>query len=412
MALVVETRLASGFASKIRYFSFNSPNAINYRISNPLFRLRMISRSLTQAELKENDALESERDVGLTSHVRTRGGGTSEMPVMVPRQAVNKAYKVNQSPSFYAFKPNEKMIWLTKTYLTTEGIPSEIEESVPDCSEDDLEACKSILHQIAAFQRNPKKPSTTFHEEEFSFGLIQDVLRVFACSRNLKSANQSSRELFIQTKPETEMNWFRNFNFYHAKYKPSIILRTDKPFAKLEVDFPLPLDEFPASMPGPFDTYSLGAYEASIVNLKNNIGVKESKLFTKPHVHTIVQVNTRLKGQQAFESCALMTSFTQLLASSVNQGHLSGLSLQDPINCNCIVTNGTSMMLMVYQLNTTMLQDDRGMWNRAWSTPLLPLYTPNEGYPTKRQFHEIVNTDCLPNFNSDAFRLFHKLVSR
>ena len=172
------------------------------------------------------------------------------------------------------------------------------------------------------------------------------------------------------------------------------------------------IDEFPASMPGPFDTYALGAYEKPIIKLKNQIGVNDSKYFSKKFVHTAIHVDTRLRKEAFFQSCALMTSFTQMLATALEDGHQLGLPLKDPLNFNCIVTNGVSMLLMVYQLNTLELHDDRGLWNRAWCSPLMHLYTPNKGFPTKRQFHEITNTDKLEDFNEDAFRLFYKLLKR
>ena len=165
-------------------------------------------------------------------------------------------------------------------------------------------------------------------------------------------------------------------------------------------------------MPGPFSTYELGAYEKSIIKLKNSTGVHPTKYFKKRHIHTVLQVNTNMKTEEFFQSCGLMTSFTNLLAIAQDHGHPLGLPLEKPLNCNCIVTNGTSMLLMVYQLNTTQLNDDKGLWNRAWCSPLLPLYTPKEGFPTKRQFHEIAGIDKLENFNEDPITLFLKLLSR
>ena len=165
-------------------------------------------------------------------------------------------------------------------------------------------------------------------------------------------------------------------------------------------------------MPGPFDTYELGAYEKSIIRLKNNTGVSYTKYFKKRHIHSVLHVNTNMKAEEFFQSCGLMTSFTNLLAIAQDHGHPLGLPLERPLNCNCVVTNGTSILLMVYQLNTTQLNDDKGMWNRAWCSPLLPLYTPKEGYPTKRQFHEIAEVDGLEHFNDEAVAMLLKLLSR
>lgn len=165
-------------------------------------------------------------------------------------------------------------------------------------------------------------------------------------------------------------------------------------------------------MPGPFSSYEVGAYEKSIIKLKNNTGVHHTKHFKKRHIHTILQVDTNLRDLEFFQSCGLMTSFTNLLTIAQDHGHPLGVPLDKPLNCNCIITNGTSMLLMVYQLNTTQMNDDKGIWNRAWCSPLMPLFTPKERLPTRRQFHEISSTDGLENFNEDAIELFLRLLSR
>ena len=165
-------------------------------------------------------------------------------------------------------------------------------------------------------------------------------------------------------------------------------------------------------MPGPFSTYELGAFEKSIIKLKNNTGVRHTKYFKKRHIHSLLQVDTNMKDEEFFQSCGLMTSFTNMLSVAQDFGQPLGMPLKQPLNCNCIITNGTSMLLMVYQLNTTQLNDDMGLWNRAWCSPLLPLFTPKDGFPTKRQFHEIASTDGLEDFNEDAIALFLNLMSR
>ncbi len=213
----------------------------NLRSRNVLFRQRSL-RCLSQLGLKQTDVADSPNangdfpDLGPVHDDSLVGEVATDTPFMVPTQVVKKGHFVHQSPRFFTFKPHEKMIWLTKTYLT-EGLPNEV-MSLENCNEDDVETVKGILHQIAAFQRNPKKPSTTFHEEEFSLGLMLELLRVVLCRRSMLGA---SNDLFSQMKPRTETNWFRNFNFYHANYQPSLVLRTDTPLPPLSVDFPLPI---------------------------------------------------------------------------------------------------------------------------------------------------------------------------
>ncbi|XP_065060097.1 uncharacterized protein LOC135687468 [Rhopilema esculentum] len=328
----------------------------------------------------------------------------SEMPFMVPPQVVRKGFEVHPTPRTFTLRPDEKMKWLTKTYLT-EGLPDEL--SSTDCDKESINFVKDCLHQIFGFQVHPHRPSNTFFEEELSLGLLQQMMQVA-----MMTSPENSQDLFIHRRPLIETNWFRNYVFYHAKYHPSFALRVSDKLPAMKSTFPLPIDEFPLSMPGPFDTYSIGAYEKSIIRLRNSTGVRHTEHFTKRHLHTVMQINSQIKGEDFFQACGLATSFTNLLAIAHDHGHHQGLPLKEPLNCNCIISNGVSMLFMVYQLNTTEMNDDKGIWNRAWCSPLMPLFTPKDGLPTKRQLHEIADTDKLLNFNEDAVALFLKLLHR
>ena len=156
----------------------------------------------------------------------------SEMPVMFPPQAIKKGFEVHPCPRIFALKPHEKMIWLTKTYLT-KGLPVELIDTDTDTNAVDM--VKDCVYQIAALQRNTYKPSRTFHEEEFSLGLLQQILQVAFMTAPLKN-----QDLFLHRKPIIETNWFRNFVFFNAKYHPSFVIRTSDPLQPLNSTFPLP----------------------------------------------------------------------------------------------------------------------------------------------------------------------------
>lgn len=157
----------------------------------------------------------------------------SEMPFMVPPQAIKKGFQVHQSPRSFTLKPDEKMMWLTKTYLT-EGLPDSLES--PESTKDTVNMFRDYLHQIAAFQINPARPSRTFHEEEFSLGLLQEMLRMA-----MMTNPPQNQDLFIHRKPQIETNWFRNYVFFHAKYEPSFVLRISEKLPAIKSIFPLPV---------------------------------------------------------------------------------------------------------------------------------------------------------------------------
>ena len=157
----------------------------------------------------------------------------SEMPLLFPPQVIRKGFEVHQSPRVFALRPDEKMIWLTKTFLT-KGLPVEFEDL--ERNEIAIGMIKDCLHQVAAYQRSANKSSLTFHEEEFSLGLLQQMLQVA-----FMTGPPVSQDLFVHRKPTIEANWFRNFVFFNAKYSPSLVIRTRDPLQALKSTFPLPL---------------------------------------------------------------------------------------------------------------------------------------------------------------------------
>ena len=157
----------------------------------------------------------------------------SEMPFMVPPQVVRKGFEVHPTPRTFTFKPDEKMKWLTKTYLT-EGLPDELLST--DCDKESINFVKDCLHQIFGFQVHPRRPSNTFFEEELSLGLLQQMMQVA-----MMTSPENSQDMFIHRRPIIETNWFRNYVFYHAKYHPSFALRVSDKLPAMKSTFPLPI---------------------------------------------------------------------------------------------------------------------------------------------------------------------------
>ena len=166
-------------------------------------------------------------------------------------------------------------------------------------------------------------------------------------------------------------------------------------------------------MPRPYGPYTIGVYQHGIIKLKNFPGFHNSEYCTKPHVHTIVQVNCRGKGESQINAQGIITMFSQLLSLALDKGHHLGTVLPEPLISQCIITNGFEATFMVYQLNTLDLQTDRGVWNVAWSSGVVPLYEiKDDSIRGRRSVFETSNIDSLQTLNSSAVELFLQFLRR
>ena len=193
---------------------FSNTNGLLCRICRPGSQIRTFSQAIK--EYDPNDIATG-----------------SEMPLMFPSQAIKKGFGVHQSPRVFTLKPSDKMSWLTKTYLTKE-LPVELRDY--ETNKEAVKMIKDCMHQISAFQKHVKRPSTSYYEEELALGLLQQMLQIAFMLGPPKNQN-----LFVHRIPIVETNWFRNFVFFNAKYHPSLVIRTSEPLQPLGSTFPLPI---------------------------------------------------------------------------------------------------------------------------------------------------------------------------
>ena len=70
------------------------------------------------------------------------------------------------------------------------------------------------------------------------------------------------------------------------------------------------------------------------------------------------------------------------------------------------------MVFMVFQLNTLNLLDDKGVWNRCWYSPLMPMFERLEKDPNTYYIYEDAETgDELSRFDRNFAKTFINFVN-
>ncbi|XP_031556622.1 39S ribosomal protein L37, mitochondrial-like [Actinia tenebrosa] len=293
------------------------------------------------------------------------------IPFIVPRHTIKKALIVH--PKSRAFQPSLKHQWLTKTILN-QGLPESCLENsnlFPEEIQKSVDIFQSSLIQQLGFQKELKKHKTNF-EEEVKLGIFQDILRICwgfsnKCSR--------LRESFLDVSPKIHTHWVRGHEFCQLVYHPDLVLWTNEPNVIYKKDIESTIE---TSLPGPYDSYSQGLFQHPIVHLRNFPGFQPGRNNPFPHSHTIFLSEVSNQTIDQIHAYGIMNMFGVLVSKAISDGNFVGQHLGTPLTTQCVITNGTEVVLMCYQLNTLSLQEDHGIKNLAWSSEKMNFFTSPE----------------------------------
>lgn len=155
------------------------------------------------------------------------------VPIVVAPHVIKKAFIVH--PTTKAIDPCKKAMWLTKTTMV-ESLPKAVHKPEEFFHEDDVISIKdalrnSVIQKFAFQKEGSRNKSSRKYQEEFTLGILTDILRVFW---NLASRFPHLRDSYIDYEPLIMTHWARNHNFFHLKHRPSLILRTKEPLSLFE----------------------------------------------------------------------------------------------------------------------------------------------------------------------------------
>ena len=95
-----------------------------------------------------------------------------------------------------------------------------------------------------------------------------------------------------------------------------------------------------------------------------------------------------------------MYGFTHLASFAMKQGYKIGQVLPKPMAIKCIATNGISLSLVCFQLNTLDLESSSGMKNFAW-VEKMPMH---KEHRTRKK--KVQNEEDIYDFNPEAYKIF------
>lgn len=299
-----------------------------------------------------------------------------DVPFMFLPHTVKKAYIAHES-QMHLTKVFAKHVWLSKT-LPTLGIPEGYFADNEPASADAIAACSNAMTQHIATKREPMDPETNtrflpIEDRALYNGLVPNLLRVAMLS-GAQHEHLYFENCYLYSRPRLETHWPRNYQFFAAQFKPDYVLRTRGGHERVEITAAITPEEL-ASIPGPFDVYDMNVHKRGLPpHLRNRSAMEHSHDCSLSHAHTTIMIRNCGSKDEEVHACAVSSSFMMALAQAQDRGNLFGTELHDnPITTQCVVTNGREIAFCVYQLNTLHLLDDKGVWNRAWLSPVMRL---------------------------------------
>merc|ERR1712048_1473696 len=163
----------------------------------------------------------------------------------------------------------------------------------------------------------------------------------------------------------------RNYNFYASQFLPSFLLKTKEELSMIEQTKEI-TPRLLQQVPGPFRHHDLNTHIRALPpHLRNRSCIEHPRDTPHPNAHTLFLHTQTGRTEEQIKTSVLTTSFLMALSHAQERGHLFGTELREKaITTQCVVTNGAQLCLGVFQLNTMHLNDDKGLWNRAWFSPV------------------------------------------
>lgn len=312
-----------------------------------------------------------------------------DIPFLFLPHTVKKAFFVNNSvinlPRCFP-----KYLWLSKS-IPSNGLPDDyvISNFIPPNTNNKL---SEVLAQSCGFQLRSGSNNRSEVRERIRHSLFENLLRIAMIS-GAGSDHLNSNNCFLYHMSRLETHWPRNYLFYNSDVDVDFVLKTRNGFPVVENTPDITLEEL-ESLPGPYDNHGLGVFIRGLKpHLRNRIAMENSREAEIKYSHTALFVQDSLKTDESILAAGVINSFMSALSQAQDRGQLFGTELSNPVVTQCIVTNGEKIAFFVHQLNTMHFNDDKGVWNRVWMSPVMSMFKPQDDQKDYRYLYE----DAAPN---------------
>lgn len=325
------------------------------------------------------------------------------IPFLIAPFTVKKVHHLFESTSV----PNvmDKFNWVTKT-IPSGHLPPYYTDVIED---NDMyqgllshyEDC--LFHTVTQTKLGRGNPKDI--PDRINYSLLPDLLRI-TMAYGEDAGHLRPENSFLYHKVLLETSWPRNFCFYRLKMRPDYVLRTKGKLDVIEQSQPLTKKEV-FDIPGPFEPVHMKAFRVHDSFFRSRPGMDNYKANPIKNAHTTILFKQFVQEEE-LTSLGLTSAFTQAAAQAQGDGQLHGTELETPLVTQSIVTNGHKVVFTVFQLNTLHLQDDKGLWNRCWQTPVLDLFDKRKDM-RDREMH-LYESSLTGFFDEECFSLFFKFI--
>uniref|UniRef100_A0A8C7XJV1 Large ribosomal subunit protein mL37 n=1 Tax=Oryzias sinensis TaxID=183150 RepID=A0A8C7XJV1_9TELE len=293
--------------------------------------------------------------------------------------------------------------WLTKTQVNS-GLPPHLltlAESLESRVEDQSERVQNAIKHARFWDTTESRPN----KEKYSKTLLLNLLHLCA---TLQSSSSTQRRRILAENYSLAATWRRGEDLFQVRGQNGLLQCSMDALPQVcgEKDISATVDHVLETFYPVSPTIDL--QKVNVYKEMNCTGFRYDYLY--PHAHTLYFLEStdpqwKLKPDQ-FRAKMFMFAFGNALARAHKlYGTEPRSLLQRPITVQAVGSNGRIFQFLVFQLNTTDLDQDDGIKNQMWLDADVELYDFAKVRPLIKK-KQVKVPAGLSGYKAEAFRKF------
>ncbi|KAJ8270892.1 hypothetical protein GJAV_G00120450 [Gymnothorax javanicus] len=292
-------------------------------------------------------------------------------------------------------------LWLTKSQLF-KGLPAQILSLAEDAAnhiENQDERVKQAIKRARFWVTTEGRPG----RGTFCPVLLENLLHL---CRTLQSTHPALGKRMLAESYSLAACWRRGEDLFQVRGKNGLLLSSRTPIPAVAGR-----DEVASTSDHVLETFypispTIDLQVTNVYQEKSQTGFQEG--YPYPHAHTVFFLDAghkpRLQPEQ-MRAKMVMFAFGNALARAQALYGTQPQVLEQPLVVQSVATNGRVFQLLVFQLNTTELEQDSGEKNMVWLEEDLPLYDYAKVRPLIRK-KQVEVPAGLAGYSPDTFKKF------